>query len=199
MGGATVRSLGSAVRIVIFYNSLGRSTAWQLCLTHFCSKSMMRHRLNITERSIHSRPALLTSLYLGLIRTGGVRYLLASAHVPLNLNDHFNFRVPFPSPYPGLLIATTRMSFINRPGLWTVCLIKMEPRSKQACEPCRWDTMIINIGLNWVDSLCRKKKSKCTGERPTCSFCRRLNQLCTYRSPEPVRTAARKSNRVTKR
>ncbi|WKT53165.1 Zn(2)-C6 fungal-type DNA-binding domain [Fusarium oxysporum f. sp. vasinfectum] len=40
----------------------------------------------------------------------------------------------------------------------------MEPRSKQACEPCR------------------KKKSKCTGERPTCSFCRRLNQLCTYRS-----------------
>ncbi|KAI7763273.1 hypothetical protein LZL87_012890 [Fusarium oxysporum] len=44
----------------------------------------------------------------------------------------------------------------------------MEPRSKQACEPCR------------------KKKSKCTGERPTCSFCGRLNQLCTYRSPEPT-------------
>ncbi|KAI1055316.1 hypothetical protein LB505_009480 [Fusarium chuoi] len=56
----------------------------------------------------------------------------------------------------------------------------MEPRSKQACEPCR------------------KKKSKCTGERPTCSFCGRLNQLCTYRSPEPIRTATRKSSRVTK-
>ncbi|KAF5601433.1 hypothetical protein FPANT_1804 [Fusarium pseudoanthophilum] len=44
----------------------------------------------------------------------------------------------------------------------------MEPRSKQACEPCR------------------KKKSKCTGERPACSFCGRLNQVCTYRSPEPM-------------
>ncbi|KAK6823807.1 hypothetical protein RU639_006240 [Aspergillus parasiticus] len=37
-----------------------------------------------------------------------------------------------------------------------------EARSKNACEPCR------------------RKKTKCPGEQPICSFCRRLNQKCTY-------------------
>lgn len=35
-------------------------------------------------------------------------------------------------------------------------------RSRRACEPCR------------------RKKIKCAGERPICSFCRRLNQACHY-------------------
>ncbi|KAF9891514.1 hypothetical protein FE257_003981 [Aspergillus nanangensis] len=37
-----------------------------------------------------------------------------------------------------------------------------ESRARHACEPCR------------------KKKTKCPGEKPICSFCRRLNQRCTY-------------------
>ncbi|KAL6702381.1 hypothetical protein ACN47E_002347 [Coniothyrium glycines] len=37
-----------------------------------------------------------------------------------------------------------------------------EPKSRRACEACR------------------RKKTKCPGERPTCSFCRRLNQACSY-------------------
>lgn len=28
----------------------------------------------------------------------------------------------------------------------------------------------------------RRKKSKCPGERPTCSYCERLGQLCVYES-----------------
>lgn len=39
-------------------------------------------------------------------------------------------------------------------------------RARQACEPCR------------------KKKRKCPGERPICSFCRRLNQDCKYGGPQ---------------
>ncbi|KAF1738749.1 hypothetical protein CRV24_000677 [Beauveria bassiana] len=35
-------------------------------------------------------------------------------------------------------------------------------RTRQACEPCR------------------RKKTKCTAERPTCSFCQRLNVQCVY-------------------
>ncbi|KZL76610.1 c6 transcription factor [Colletotrichum incanum] len=38
-------------------------------------------------------------------------------------------------------------------------------RARQACEPCR------------------RKKSKCPGERPTCSFCERLGQHCVYNTP----------------
>ncbi|KAI9054442.1 hypothetical protein LZ554_001604 [Drepanopeziza brunnea f. sp. 'monogermtubi'] len=47
---------------------------------------------------------------------------------------------------------------------------------------------------------CRRKKSKCPGERPECSICSRLQQTCSYevfepearkrkRSPEPIRDA----------
>ncbi|KAL0938428.1 uncharacterized protein CTRU02_205038 [Colletotrichum truncatum] len=35
-------------------------------------------------------------------------------------------------------------------------------RARQACEPCR------------------RKKSKCPGERPVCSYCERLGQVCVY-------------------
>ncbi|KAJ5899550.1 hypothetical protein N7495_004294 [Penicillium taxi] len=35
-------------------------------------------------------------------------------------------------------------------------------RARQACEPCR------------------RKKSRCPGEKPTCSFCERLGQRCVY-------------------
>ncbi|QPC60671.1 hypothetical protein HYE67_002902 [Fusarium culmorum] len=34
--------------------------------------------------------------------------------------------------------------------------------TRRACEPCR------------------RKKSKCTGERPICSFCERLDLPCEY-------------------
>ncbi|RYC90178.1 hypothetical protein BFJ63_vAg6888 [Fusarium oxysporum f. sp. narcissi] len=37
-------------------------------------------------------------------------------------------------------------------------------RARQACEPCR------------------RKKSKCPGERPICSYCERLGQNCVYES-----------------
>ncbi|KAF5980130.1 hypothetical protein FBULB1_5374 [Fusarium bulbicola] len=37
-------------------------------------------------------------------------------------------------------------------------------RARQACEPCR------------------RKKSKCPGEKPVCSYCERLGQMCVYES-----------------
>ncbi|KLO95349.1 uncharacterized protein Y057_12769 [Fusarium fujikuroi] len=37
-------------------------------------------------------------------------------------------------------------------------------RARQACEPCR------------------RKKSKCPGEKPACSYCERLGQICVYES-----------------
>ncbi|KAF6796934.1 hypothetical protein CSOJ01_13103 [Colletotrichum sojae] len=40
-------------------------------------------------------------------------------------------------------------------------------RARQACEPCR-------------------KKSKCPGERPTCSYCERLGQQCIYNAPSDI-------------
>jgi hypothetical protein len=36
-------------------------------------------------------------------------------------------------------------------------------RSRQACDPCR------------------RKKSRCTGEKPVCATCRRLKQECSYK------------------
>ncbi|KAL3421545.1 hypothetical protein PVAG01_07991 [Phlyctema vagabunda] len=39
-------------------------------------------------------------------------------------------------------------------------------RARQACEPCR------------------RKKSRCPGEKPTCSFCARLKQACKYSEDE---------------
>ncbi|PLB53075.1 hypothetical protein P170DRAFT_122974 [Aspergillus steynii IBT 23096] len=44
-----------------------------------------------------------------------------------------------------------------------------ESRARHACEPCR------------------RKKTKCPGEKPACSFCRRLNQRCTYSRDEGSR------------
>ncbi|KAE8315411.1 hypothetical protein BDV41DRAFT_531079 [Aspergillus transmontanensis] len=45
-----------------------------------------------------------------------------------------------------------------------------EPLTRQACESCR------------------RKKTKCTAERPSCSFCLRLNIPCVYlpRGSSPV-------------
>ncbi|KXJ91658.1 hypothetical protein Micbo1qcDRAFT_233086 [Microdochium bolleyi] len=40
-------------------------------------------------------------------------------------------------------------------------------RARQACEPCR------------------RKKSKCPGERPDCAYCVRLGQTCYYAAPDP--------------
>ncbi|KAE8375415.1 hypothetical protein BDV26DRAFT_14948 [Aspergillus bertholletiae] len=54
-----------------------------------------------------------------------------------------------------------------------------EPKSRQACEPCR------------------RKKSKCPGERPVCSFCQRLNQQCVYLPREKTKVAG-STTRVTK-
>ncbi|KAM6522927.1 hypothetical protein FALCPG4_012539 [Fusarium falciforme] len=53
-------------------------------------------------------------------------------------------------------------------------------RTREACEPCR------------------RKKSKCTGEKPTCSFCQRLGLSCVYLSR--ARSMRRgTSNGVTKK
>ncbi|GME22747.1 C6 transcription factor [Neofusicoccum parvum] len=41
-------------------------------------------------------------------------------------------------------------------------------RIRQACEPCR------------------RKKSRCPGERPNCSHCSRLGQTCYYASDHPA-------------
>ncbi|KAE8130929.1 hypothetical protein BDV38DRAFT_290947 [Aspergillus pseudotamarii] len=54
-----------------------------------------------------------------------------------------------------------------------------EQRSRQACEPCR------------------RKKSKCTAERPVCSFCERLNVQCVYLPREQAKSDGQAS-RVTK-
>lgn len=32
----------------------------------------------------------------------------------------------------------------------------------------------------------RRKKSKCPGEKPQCSICKRLDQTCSYESLEPL-------------
>ncbi|KAH8660144.1 hypothetical protein BX600DRAFT_54466 [Xylariales sp. PMI_506] len=45
-------------------------------------------------------------------------------------------------------------------------------RFRRACEPCR------------------KKKAKCPGERPECSFCQRLRQPCNYQSRTRVAQAS---------
>ncbi|KAB8208572.1 hypothetical protein BDV34DRAFT_189838 [Aspergillus parasiticus] len=54
-----------------------------------------------------------------------------------------------------------------------------QQRSRQACEPCR------------------RKKSKCTAERPVCSFCQRLNLQCVYLPREQAKLDGH-ANRVTK-
>ncbi|KAF9635447.1 hypothetical protein BFW01_g6342 [Lasiodiplodia theobromae] len=41
-------------------------------------------------------------------------------------------------------------------------------RIRQACEPCR------------------RKKSRCPGERPNCSHCSRLGQTCYYATDHPA-------------
>ncbi|KAJ0142387.1 hypothetical protein HZ326_14790 [Fusarium oxysporum f. sp. albedinis] len=38
----------------------------------------------------------------------------------------------------------------------------LEPLTRHACEPCR------------------RKKTKCTAERPVCSYCKRLGDQCHY-------------------
>ncbi|WQF84380.1 Putative zn(2)Cys(6) fungal-type DNA-binding domain-containing protein [Colletotrichum destructivum] len=50
-------------------------------------------------------------------------------------------------------------------------------RARQACEPCR------------------RKKSRCPGERPICSFCERLGQPCVYNTPGEVPDAQQQTRR----
>ncbi|KIV90094.1 hypothetical protein PV10_07436 [Exophiala mesophila] len=53
-------------------------------------------------------------------------------------------------------------------------------RVRQACDPCR------------------RKKTKCPGEKPACSFCTRLNQRCSYGRPEES-LRVQKDHRTDKR
>lgn len=55
-------------------------------------------------------------------------------------------------------------------------------RVRQACSNCRWATkMTIHVFGSLNHNICnRKKKVRCSGERPSCSFCTRLNQECHY-------------------
>ncbi|KAL2847672.1 hypothetical protein BJX68DRAFT_109271 [Aspergillus pseudodeflectus] len=52
-------------------------------------------------------------------------------------------------------------------------------RVRQACEPCR------------------RKKSRCPGEKPVCSFCERLGQQCVYAQPEAEMPAADIAKRLS--
>ncbi|KAL2816977.1 hypothetical protein BJX63DRAFT_132573 [Aspergillus granulosus] len=51
-------------------------------------------------------------------------------------------------------------------------------RTRQACEPCR------------------RKKSRCPGERPACSYCQRLGQECEYAGDEEPDYARKMEQRI---
>ncbi|WQF77411.1 hypothetical protein CDEST_02425 [Colletotrichum destructivum] len=55
-----------------------------------------------------------------------------------------------------------------------------EPRLRNSCESCR------------------RKKTKCTGERPTCSFCQRLGQPCVYLAREQHHARAERNPGIVK-
>ncbi|KAF2148106.1 hypothetical protein K461DRAFT_68801 [Myriangium duriaei CBS 260.36] len=55
-------------------------------------------------------------------------------------------------------------------------------RARQACEPCR------------------RKKNRCPGERPSCSYCQRLNVPCTYSNTvEPSSTSDESGSAIQSR
>ncbi|KAJ5129603.1 uncharacterized protein N7515_005642 [Penicillium bovifimosum] len=54
-------------------------------------------------------------------------------------------------------------------------------RARQACEPCR------------------RKKSRCPGEKPICSYCERLGQQCVYSSTEIAEQGLGHSNKMEER
>lgn len=53
-------------------------------------------------------------------------------------------------------------------------------RARHACEPCRYANLSVHHEKVCIDDIPRRKKSKCPGERPVCSHCRRLRQRCVY-------------------
>ena len=63
-------------------------------------------------------------------------------------------------------------------------------RARQACRNCRSVLPIASARRNaelvadctWLD---RRKKTRCPGERPGCSYCLRLRQDCEYDDDEP--------------
>lgn len=52
----------------------------------------------------------------------------------------------------------------------------------------KWDSAIPAQSQKLNSS--SKKKTKCPGEKPMCSFCRRLNQRCVYLQKDKVGTVA---------
>jgi len=51
-------------------------------------------------------------------------------------------------------------------------------RPKQACKNCRYVHEYSSRAS--LISYSRRKKARCPGERPACSFCNRLRQICEY-------------------
>jgi hypothetical protein len=48
-------------------------------------------------------------------------------------------------------------------------------------------------GTEWhslAHAVSRRKKTKCSGERPTCSFCKRLSQTCEWNKFRPARSGS---------
>jgi hypothetical protein len=60
------------------------------------------------------------------------------------------------------------------------CPVSTMKRARQACENCRYLWMLFRATI-WISlTQNRRKKSKCSGEKPECSFCVRLKQKCVY-------------------
>lgn len=69
-----------------------------------------------------------------------------------------------------------------------------EPQPKRirlACSNCRYDLItaylpsVIDLQHRWCNNInanhdCSRKKTRCSGERPACAFCVRLQQDCQY-------------------
>lgn len=65
----------------------------------------------------------------------------------------------------------------------------------QTYSPCQFQILLLYLVWN-ADSRYSRKKTKCDGGRPVCSFCARLGQACVYgtdevthhSSPSPARS-----------
>lgn len=53
-------------------------------------------------------------------------------------------------------------------------------RARQACLGCRFVVLFSFRGSLFLTHARRRKKVRCSGERPVCAYCARLNQNCSY-------------------
>ncbi|KAJ5495760.1 hypothetical protein N7539_000876 [Penicillium diatomitis] len=74
-------------------------------------------------------------------------------------------------------------------------------RARQACLTCRYvtDLDLEKRVVNFDKSNYSRKKTRCPGEKPVCSFCMRLGQTCTYGGVEVEERVPDSKSRLTKR